>query len=133
MVSNNAESEAFRTRTGEKDNFDERSGGCSEGARRMGERVEYLSLGVSHSDRTRQNPFESLLGITALGGIFSQLMQDLDDQLAEYADIRERASRRIEHCDRKLESIKQRKQQLIDFLAVLQQARESNHQDDSDD
>ena len=85
----------------------------------MGKESGNQSIGTDHPTRTGQNSGASRL--ESLGGIYSQLLEEAEEQLAELEDRLKETKAKTIRYEQKIEKVRSRRQQILESLESWRQ------------
>lgn len=89
----------------------------------LGEKFGDQSIGTGDSDRVRKIADSSRL--ESLGGIYSQLLEEAEEQLAELGERLEDAKTKVVKYEQRIERLQARRQQILDSLEAWRQTLQS--------
>jgi chromosome segregation ATPase len=116
---NRAEDQKRGTRRTEAECDSHPDGERNRQVRQLGRESANQPLGTDHPDRSGQAGNTSRL--ESLGGIYSQLLEEAEEQLAELEDRLEDTKAKAVKYEQRIERLQARRQQLLESLETWQQ------------
>ncbi|KAM3114928.1 hypothetical protein [Phormidesmis sp. 146-33] len=114
-----AEDQKRRTRRTQKNGLSNVDGERDSRTGHLGGQSGSQSIGTDHPTGTRQNSGASRL--ESLGGIYSQLLEEAEEQLAELEDRLEETKTKTIRYEQKIEKVRSRRQQILESLESWRQ------------